>query len=103
MLNDYNSLVKNSHEKGIEFIDENYNGEYANDRLYVNYHSLDIELLKDGKDIYLSFDNRLYDIYRISSLLDLIKFRISYLNMRCRIYIEDNTFYFAISKKSCLI
>jgi hypothetical protein len=105
LINDYNSLVKNnknSHDKGIEFIDETFSMEYDNDRLYVNYHSLDIEILKDDGDIYLSFDNRLYDIYRISSLLDIIRFRISYLNLRCRIYIEDNTFYFAISKKSCL-
>jgi hypothetical protein len=50
LINDYNSLVKNnknSHDKGIEFIDETFSMEYDNDRLYVNYHSLDIEILKD--------------------------------------------------------
>jgi hypothetical protein len=97
---DYNSLVKNTNSvllNDIEFIDETFSGEYYDDRLYVNYHSLDIEILKDNADLYLSLDLQC-DIHKLYALLDIIRFRISYLNLSCKVYIEDKMLYLAISE-----
>lgn len=98
---DYKDLVTNSHTvlvNDIEFIDENGIVEPDDDTLYVHYHNLDLKLLEEGEEVYLSIDKSKVNMFQLNALLDIIRKRTSLLNLRCDVRFEDSKAYFCFSK-----